>query len=222
MRKKDNATNLHKALTIIGWVLCILLVPILIVNCTLLVKSFVNKDAVPDFGGTLPLIVLTDSMYPDIKSGDLIICKTIQAEDVEEGDVISFYDPAGNGTSVVTHKVVEIINEDGKLSFRTRGINNNTDDRLPVPADKVIAEYTGICIPGAGNLAIFMQSTAGLLVCVILPIILFVGYDVIRRRIYEKSKGDDMAALRAELAALKAANAAKEAENGEICVTPEE
>ena len=30
------------------------------------------------------------------------------------------------------------------------------------------------------------------------------GYDVIRRRIYEKSKGDDMAALMAELEALKA------------------
>lgn len=222
MSKKDNATYLHKTLTIIGWVLCVLLVPILIVNCTLLVKSFVNKNAVPDFGGALPLIVLTDSMYPDIKSGDLIICKTIQAQDVAEGDVISFYDPAGNGTSVVTHKVVAVINEDGKLSFRTRGINNNTDDRLPVPADKVIAEYTGIRIPGAGNLAIFMQSTAGLLICVILPIILFVGYDVIRRRIYEKTRGDDMAALKAELAALKAANAAKEAENGEICVTPEE
>ena len=222
MRKKDNATYLHKALTIIGWLLCVLLVPILIVNCTLLVKSFVNKDAVPDFGGTLPLIVLTDSMYPDIKSGDLIICKTIRAEDVEEGDVISFYDPAGNGTSVVTHKVVEIINEDGKRSFRTRGINNNTDDRLPVPADKVIAEYTGIRIPGAGNLAIFMQSTAGLLVCVILPIILFVGYDVIRRRIYEKNRGDDMAALKAELEALKAANAAKEPNSGNTTDAPEE
>ena len=213
MSKKNNSEKLHKTLTAVGWTLCVLLVPILIVNCTLLVKSFINKDDVPDFGGTLPLIVLTDSMYPDIKSGDLIICKTVDAEDVEVGDVISFYDPAGNGTSVVTHKVVEVINEDGKLSFRTRGINNNTDDRLAVPADKLIAEYTGIRIPGAGNLAIFMQSTAGLLVCVILPIILFVGYDVIRRRIYEKNKGDDMAALKAELEALRAANASREQGN---------
>ena len=211
MRTKDTPSTLHKVLTVIGWVLCILLIPILIVNCTLLVKSFVNKDAVPDFAGTLPLIVLTDSMYPDIQSGDLIICQTIDAEDLEVGDVISFYDPASSGSAVVTHQVIEILNEDGSLSFRTKGINNNTEDRLPVPAEKVIAEYTGIRIPGAGNLAIFMQSTAGLLVCVILPIIVFVGYDVIRRRLYEKKKGDDMAALMAELEALKAANAAKEA-----------
>ena len=213
MSKKNNSEKLHKTLTVVGWILCVLLVPILIVNCTLLVKSFINKDDVPDFGGTLPLIVLTDSMYPDIKSGDLIICKTVKAEEIKKDDVISFYDPAGNGTSVVTHKVVEVINEDGKLSFRTRGINNNTDDRLAVPADKLIAEYTGVRIPGAGNLAIFMQSTAGLLVCFILPIILFVGYDVIRRKIYEKNKGDDMAALKAELEALRAANASKEQGN---------
>lgn len=207
MNKNNYSTKLHKALTIIGIIMCVVLVPILIVNCTLLIKSFINKDEVPDFGGTIPLFVLTDSMHPDIKSGDLIICKTIDAEDVEVGDVISFYDPASNSSAVVTHKVIEIINEDGKISFKTKGINNNTEDRLPVPADKLIAEYTGIRIPGAGNFAIFMQSTTGLIVCVVLPIILFVGYDIIRRRMYEKNQGQDVAALMAELEALKAANA---------------
>jgi signal peptidase len=204
MNKQENSSKFHKALTITGIIMCVILVPILIVNCTLLVKSFINKDEVPEFGGTLPLIVLTDSMYPDIKSGDLIICKAVDAKDVAIGDVISFYDPAGKGTSVVTHMVIDIINEDGKISFKTKGINNNTEDRLPVPEANLIAVYTGIRIPGAGNFAIFMQSTTGLIVCVILPIILFVGYDVIRRKLYEKSKGDDMAALVAELEALKA------------------
>lgn len=209
MTKNNSSEKLHKSLTIIGIVLCVILIPMLLVNCTLIVKSFINKDEVPSIGGTMPLIVLTDSMYPDIKSGDIIICKKLDAEEIEVGDVISFYDPAGNGTSVVTHKVVEIIDEDGKLSFRTRGTNNNTDDRLPVPADKVIAEYTGVRIPAAGNIAIFMQSTAGLIICVIVPIVLFVGYDVIRRRRYEKNKGDDLESLKAELEALKAEKAAK-------------
>ena len=40
------------------------------------------------FGGYCPLIVLTDSMDPEIKSGDLIICQTIDAKDVKVGDVI--------------------------------------------------------------------------------------------------------------------------------------
>ena len=203
MNKTEQSTKLNKTLTIIGIVMCVILVPILIVNCTLLVKSLINKDEVPDFGGALPLIVLTDSMYPEIKSGDVIICTTIEAEEVAVGDVISFYDPASHGSSVVTHQVIEILETDGKISFRTKGINNNTEDRLPVPADNLIAKYSGIRIPSAGNVALFMQSTAGLIVCVILPIVLFVGYDLIRRRLYEKNKETDMDALLAELEALK-------------------
>lgn len=208
MKRQDAPQNknsrLHLALTIIGWVLCILLIPMLIINCTLLVKGILNEEEVPDIAGVMPLIVLTDSMDPQIKSGDLIFCNTIDAEDVEVGDVISFFDPAGNGTSVVTHEVIEIVIEDGVRSFRTKGINNNTEDRKLVPSESVFAEYTGFRIPGAGNIALFMQSSTGLLICVVLPIILLVGYDFIRRRIYEKSQTDDVEALKAELEALRA------------------
>ena len=200
----------NKILTVIGAVLCVILIPILIVNCTLIVKSLVNKEDVPDFGGFLPLIVLTDSMYPEIKSGDLIFCKTVEAEEVNEGDVISFFDPAGNGSAVVTHKVERIEKENGKLSFITKGINNNTEDRLPVPADNLVGKYIDFRIPGAGNVALFMQSTAGLIVCVILPMVAFVAYDIIRRKMYEKTKGNDMQVLMAELESLKAQKAAEE------------
>ena len=206
---RKNVSRTNKTLTAIGIVLCVILVPILIVNCTLIVKSFVNKDEVPDFGGFLPLIVLTDSMYPDIKSGDLIFCKTVEAEDVRVDDVISFFDPAGNGTAVVTHKVVEIIEKDGETYFRTKGINNNTEDKDPVPAKNLVGKYTEVRIGGAGKVALFMQTTAGLVVCVVVPIILLVGYDLLRRKKYEQTKDQDVAALMAELEALKAANAQK-------------
>ena len=208
--KEKTVSKTQKVLTAIGIALCVILIPILIVNCTLIVKSFLNKDEVPDFGGYLPLIVLTDSMYPDIKSGDLIICKTIDPNDVKKDMVISFFDPEGNGTAVVTHKVVEVLEQDGKRSFRTAGINNNAEDRLPVPAENLVGEYTEIRFGGVGNVALFMQTTAGLVICVLVPIVLFVGYDLIRRRKYEKTKNDDVAALMAELEALKAANAQKD------------
>ena len=56
----------------------------------------------------------------------------------------------------------------------------------------------------------FMQSTAGLIICGVLPIILLVGYDIIRRRIYEKNNKQDTDALLAELEALRAEKAEKE------------
>lgn len=210
-KEKATTSTTHKVLTVVGIVLCVILVPILIINLTLIVKSFTNKDEVPDFGGMLPLIVLTDSMYPEIESGDLIICSTVDAEDVKVKDVISFFDPAGNGTSIVTHRVKEIKKEDGKLMFLTRGDNNNTDDKDLVPADKLVGTYK-FRIPNAGNVAMFMQSTAGLIICVVLPIILLIGYDVIRRRIYEKNKQSDTDALMRELEALRAMQKAQNAE----------
>ena len=211
---EQSLSRKQRILTVIGIVLCVILIPVLIVNCTLIIKSFINKDEVPDFGGILPLIVLTDSMYPDIKSGDLIFCKTVDTDDVDVGDVISFFDPEGNGTAVVTHKVIEVIEKDGTVSFRTKGINNNTEDRVPVPAENLVGEYTGVRIGGAGKVAMFMQTTAGLVICVVVPIVLLVGYDLIRRKKYDKAKNEDVAALMAELEALKAANA-KKSEDGE-------
>jgi signal peptidase len=177
----------------------------------LIFKSFINKDEVPNIGGIMPLIVLTDSMYPDIKSGDIIVCKQVDAESIQVGDDISFFDPAGNGTSIVTHRVIEIVEEDGNIFFRTKGTNNNTEDRVLVPTDKLVGKYTGFRIGGAGSVALFMQSTTGLIVCVVLPIVLLVGYDMLRRRKNDKKQGDDVTALMAELEELKAAAAAKEA-----------
>jgi signal peptidase len=208
------STKSNQVLNIIGIVLCVILVPILVVNCTLIVKSWINKDEVPSIGGVMPLIVLTDSMYPDIKSGDIIFAKKTDANSIEVGDDISFFDPAGNGTSIVTHRVIEIIEEDGKLSFRTKGINNNTEDRVAVPAEKLVGEYTGIRIAFAGNIALFMQTVPGLLICVVVPIVLLVGYDMIRRKMYEKSRATNVDSLMAELEALKA-EAAKKQERSE-------
>ena len=201
--KKKSKTS-DKVLTIIGIVMCVILLPMLIINCTLIIKSFVNKDEVPSVGGIFPMIVLTDSMYPDIKSGDLIFCRTIDPEEVEVGMVISFFDPQGSSSAVVTHQVLEIIpTEGGSLSFRTKGINNNTEDRLPVPAANLVGRYTGFRIPNAGHVALFMQTTYGLILCVFVPFVLLVGYDIIRRRKNERDQNDDVAALMAELEALK-------------------
>ena len=206
---KEKTSTAHKILTIVGTVLCIILIPILLINLTLIAKSYINKDEVPSIGGMLPLIVLTDSMYPEIESGDLIICNTAEAEDIKVNDVISFFDPAGNGTSIVTHRVIEIVEEDGEILFRTRGDYNNTEDKELVPAENLVGVYK-MRIAGAGHIAMFMQSTAGLIICVVLPIILLVGYDIIRRRIYEKNNKQDTDTLLAELEALRAEKAEKE------------
>ena len=65
-------------------------------------------------------------------------------------------------------------------------------------------------IPALGNVAMFMQTTPGLILCVVCPVLLMVGYDMLRRNKYEKAKQQDTDALLAELEALRAMKAEKE------------
>ena len=180
---KQKPAAAHIVLTVIGAVLCVVLIPILIINCTLIFRSYTNPDQVPAVGGVVPLVVLSDSMYPQIKSGDLIVCHTVKPEEVTTGDVIAFFDPAGSGSSIVTHRVVEIVAEEDSLSF-------------------------SFGIVGLGNVAIFMSTTQGLLLCVVLPLVLLITYDLVRGRRQEKARLNDADALRAELEALRAEKSA--------------
>ena len=194
--------------TVIGVAVCVLLLPLLIMNLILIVKSFVNSDEVPSIGGVTPMIVLTDSMDPVIKSGDLIFAKSIDPAEVAVGDIITFFDPAGSGTSTVTHRVVEVLREDG-LHFRTKGDANNTEDRSLVPAENLIGVYRAR-LPGMGQVAMFLQTTPGLLLCVVLPLGALVAVDLIRRKRAAKAQDDDRDQLLAQLEALKAEMAEKE------------
>lgn len=206
---EEKSTVRHRVFTVVGIVLCVVLIPILVVNVTLIVKSFTNSDEVPKIGGYCPLIVLTGSMEPEIGSGDLIICKQIDSEQVKVDDVIAFFDPASNNNSVLTHRVVEVVTEDGSLSFKTKGDANNAADTQLVPADNLVGVYQ--CkISGAGNVAMFMQTPVGLVICVVLPLGLLIGYDLLRRRRYEKQNKEDTDALLRELEELKAQKALEE------------
>lgn len=210
--EKEKPGAAHRVATVVGAVLCVILLPILIINVTLIIRSFTNRDEVPSVGGIFPLIVLTDSMYPDIQSGDLIFCHTENPENIKVGDYIAFFDPAGNGTSIVTHSVVEIVEQNGGIAWITRGIANNADDSVPVPADKLVGVYKSR-IPKLGNVVMFMQTTAGLIVCVVCPIILLVLWDIFRRRSYEKNRQDDTEALMRELEELRAQKATADKDN---------
>lgn len=205
-REKAKSSAGHKILTVIGIILCVILIPMLVINITLIIRSYTDPDSVPMIAGKAPLIVMTDSMYPMIESGDLVFVNTAEAEDIKKDDVIAFYDPAGNGTSMVIHRVAKITSQDGNLAFRTKGDANNAEDRDLVPAESLVGTYAGR-IAGIGKIVLFMQTTTGLIICVVVPILILVGYDIIRRRLYEKGRKKDTDALLKELEELRAKNA---------------
>ena len=215
--KTKNKVDTIKIVNIVAIILSVLLIPILIMNCILIVKGMVNTEEVPSIGKMTPLIVITESMEPTIMSGDLIICKKVDANEVNVDDVISFFDPEGNGSSVVTHRVIKLeYDKDGNLQgFRTQGDNNDIEDRLTVPVENLVGVWTEKRIGFLGHVVLFSQSTIGLIVCIFLPILAFVAYEVLRRKKQDKAKQDDIAALKAELEALKNNNTQAQPEQPE-------
>lgn len=195
-------------LTVISIIICVILLPVLILNVTLLVKSFLNEDEVPSIGGYSPMVVVTNSMEGTIDGGDLVIVKKVDPTTVEKGMIISFFDPASKtGTAVVTHRVYDVHYIDGELFFETIGDALNTgspddaDDDL-VPAENLVGVYV-THIPDIGNVILFMQTTPGLVIGIGIPLALLIGYDVLRRKSMEKEMAYEKDKLMKELEELK-------------------
>ncbi len=155
----------------------LILIPILFVSGVILMNSYIHPDKVPSFFGWKPFIVLSGSMETQISVGDIVIVKEVDTRTLKKGDIIAFR----NKDIVITHCIDNIITEDGKVKYIIKGDNNNTRDEGTVLPEQV--EGIFICnVHRLGNLAIFIQTPIGMVVCLSMPIILIIIIGVIDSR----------------------------------------
>lgn len=203
----------RKIVNTICIILCVILSMMLISNLTIIIKGWLSPERPPEVLGITPMIVLSGSMSGTqeghIEVGDMIFIDKATPEEVKIGDVISFME----GKTVVTHRVIDIIERDGHTSFKTKGDANNTEDEGAVRGEELIGIYK-TRIPKLGDIALFLQTPTGMLVFVGLPLLLFIVYDVLRRQRQAKKENEKTAKLEAEIERLqKLAN--KNEENSE-------
>ena len=106
-------------------------------------------------------------MAPSYPVGSLIYVRETPATELKERDVITF----SSGKSIVTHRIYEIVQENGSLRFRTKGdANNDVDANLVRPAD--IIGRVAFSVPHLGNIANFVQNPPGLYVTILLGVVL--------------------------------------------------
>ncbi len=178
-----NANRSEKIKVIVMAVITLLLLPVLIINLTLIIKGSVNGDTPPDVFGIAPLAVTSGSMSGEnvdsFDEGALIFVKLLDDEEIsalQEGDIITFT----SSGSYVTHRIVAVNRDESGVvvSFVTQGDANDTTDGA-IPVANVVGKCVG-SVAGLGNFAIFMQTPAGILVIVGIPVVLFIVYDVLR------------------------------------------
>lgn len=176
-------TKFQRVLSGIYAVFCVILALLLICNITIIVKGVVSPERPPSLFGVTPMVVLSGSMSGDqpghVEIGDLIVARKVDAEELEVGDVISYMD----GRSAVTHRIIGIVEGySGKLFFETKGDANNAPDLSTVSQDQLIGKFW-FRLPYLGNFALFLQQPLGMLVFAGVPLVAFLGYEIIRRRI---------------------------------------
>ena len=118
-------------------------------------------------------------MEPSYHVGSLVYVKPVDAAELEVGDVITF--ELGGGVRG-THRIIEVLEDNGSFSFRTKGDNNDEADPNPIRPEGIVGEVK-FTIPYLGFLVAYIQqppgkfiafSTAALvLLLIILPDLLF-------------------------------------------------
>lgn len=126
---------------------CIILIPLLLINLSIILQAKNNEDAVPSIFGYKPFIVLSGSMETEIFRGDLIIVKNTNPKDLKINDVIAFRDAED---TVTTHRIIDIIEKDENIYFVTKGDNNSSQDQNLVELKDVEGLYI-TKITGLGN-----------------------------------------------------------------------
>ncbi|GCF14648.1 hypothetical protein Harman_25830 [Haloarcula mannanilytica] len=134
--------------------------------------------AVPQaVGADESYVVLSSSMSPAIEAGSVVFVNSVPPAEISEGDVITYDRSPGGTTSRVTHRVVNVIKEDGQRQFRTKGDANEDPDPELVSATAVVGVVT-FSVPYIGHVIVFSQTRVGLLALVVGPALLLVILEI--------------------------------------------
>ena len=124
-----NKIRNNKALKIIGNILYYILVVFIVLILLVVILQRVTKNNA-SIGGIRIFNIVTESMVPEYKVGDILISKSTSLDKIKVGDDIVYLGNKDTFTGkVVTHRVIDIEkNEDGTYLFHTKGIANTAED----------------------------------------------------------------------------------------------
>jgi len=156
----------NKVISIIGNIMFWVLIVTILISAFLFANSDSKEKSI--FGYRY-YNVITPSMTPTISVGSAVFVKMVDPQTLKESDVIAF---RNEEDKVTTHRIIEIVKENGQTLFRTKGDNNSVEDANLVKTEDVEGVYFSR-IAKVGNFLMFMQQPIGL--AVLLLIILVVG-----------------------------------------------
>ncbi|MCJ7509916.1 MAG: signal peptidase I [Dehalococcoidia bacterium] len=111
-------------------------------------------------------VIYSGSMQPAVKVGSLLVSRPVDVNDLRVGDVITYRSP-GNHT-MLTHRIVDMRQEDGEWVFQTKGDANPGPDPQEVILHGQVTKMV-FDIPYLGYVVDFARSIQGVVLLLLVP-----------------------------------------------------
>ncbi len=132
--------------------------------------------------------VVSGSMEPKYKIGDVLFSKEVDPSKIKVGDTISYYGTKGQvKDKVITHQVISIEKDlDGKYLFHTQGLSSVVEDPI-VSEEQVygVVVYKSVVLSWLYKI---ISSKAGFYFLIIIPLIGIVVYEMIMTLLEKEDK----------------------------------
>lgn len=181
-QEEQTTENKAKRSKTINRVINILLVVVIALAAVCTFVSFVSSsgNGVPNILGVQLLSIQTDSMYPELKAGDLAIDGPVKdASKLRPGEIITYWTVIDGERVLNTHRIVNIFDGGDYLIFETKGDNNTSVDPLTVHESEIIGKYK-FHIGGLGKAFDYLQTPTGFFLVVLLPVLLFFIFNLVQ------------------------------------------
>ena len=140
---------------------------ILIYNMVLIGVSSTNKFKNINLFGYKSYVITSASMEPEIKLGDVIVSKVTKQQNLQKGDVITFK----KNQDVITHRIVDIENNEEKKYYVTKGDNNKYEDLEKIEYGQIEGKYI-FKISKLGKFIILLDNKIVILIIMLAILIL--------------------------------------------------
>lgn len=135
-------------------------------------------SAVPAVAGAdQSFVVQSSSMSPSIKAGAVVFVSDVDPGDVSAGDVVTFTQNSERDGVRVTHRVIDVLDQEGDIAFRTKGEANEEADPQLVTEGALVGRVD-FHVPLVGYVIAFAGTQLGLVSLVVVPALLLVALEL--------------------------------------------